>query len=263
MLFSLTLLRIKCSASEFFESEPEQAMAGVADQRKVDQAVLRLTTEDASALLVERILVTAAQRNRRILVGIAGAPGVGKSTMTANVIGILNQMVDGSAARVPMDGFYMPKEKLERLGIADRRGAPESFDAAGYVALLERLKRTKEPLPIPSFSRRRNDVMPKAFTIASNVPIIVAEGSYLLLEMAPWDHIRELLDLCFFVTAPRTEVHKRLRARPLPDDRTERAEAIEHIENVELPSFDIAQKTANRADLIFELLHDSKLMRKK
>lgn len=234
-------------------------MVSAVDQRKVDPDTLRLSTEDASAVLVERILLTAAQNNRRVLVGIAGAPGVGKSTLTANIIGILNQMVDGSAARVPMDGFYMPKARLEASGLIDKRGAPESFDASGYVAILQRIKKTHEALAVPSFSRRRNDVVPQAFTIAANVPIIVAEGAYLLLDTPPWDHIRDLLDLCIFVTAPRAEVAKRLRSRPLPADPAERKAALERIETVELASFDLAHKTASRADLVLDLLHDPKL----
>lgn len=234
-------------------------MSSALDQRKVDQDVLRLTSEEAASTVAEKILLKAAASNRRILVGIAGAPGVGKSTLTANVIGTLNHLVDGSAARVPMDGFYMPQARLDALGLKAKRGTPGSFDANGYVALLERVKRTREALPVPTFSRRRNDVVPNAFSIAANVPIIVAEGSYLLLEDLPWGRIRDLLDLCFFVTAPREEVRHRLRSRPLPTQKAARDKALAHIDDVDMANFDIAEKTAHRADLVFDLLHDTKL----
>ena len=77
-----------------------------------------------------------ARDGRRRVLGLAGPPGSGKSTLAARLV----ERLDGAAVLVPMDGFHLAGAELARLGRADRKGAPDTFDAAGYAALLARLR---------------------------------------------------------------------------------------------------------------------------
>src|SRR4051812_26114943 len=127
---------------------------------------------------------------RRVL-GIAGPPGGGKSTVARAVVAEL-----GDAARlVPMDGFHLAQAELVRLGRRDRMGAPDTFDAAGYVALLERLHGDEPVVYAPEFRREIEEPIAGAIAIPREVALVVTEGNYLLL----WPHVRPLLDEAWYV----------------------------------------------------------------
>src|SRR3954468_14772641 len=127
---------------------------------------------------------------RRIL-GIAGPPGGGKSTVARAVVAEL-----GSAARlVPMDGFHLAQAELVRLGRRDRMGAPDTFDAAGYAALLGRLRGGEPVVYAPEFRREIEEPIAGAIAVPSGVALVVTEGNYLLL----WPEIKPLLDETWYV----------------------------------------------------------------
>ena len=128
----------------------------------------------------------------RVLVGIAGPPGAGKTTLAASLAAALE-----SAAVVPMDGFHLANVELERLGLADRKGAPETFDAAGYAALLRRLRSASDLVYAPSFDHVMNEPIAGSIPIEPSVRVVVTEGNYLLL----WPAARKLLDLTVYVDA--------------------------------------------------------------
>lgn len=132
----------------------------------------------------------AALTGDRVLVGIAGPPGAGKTTLAASLAAAL-----GSAAVVPMDGFHLANIELERLRLTDRKGAPETFDAAGYVALLRRLRSTSELVYAPSFDHVMNEPIAGSIPIEPSTRVVVTEGNYLLL----WPAARRLLDLTVYV----------------------------------------------------------------
>ncbi|QHT56573.1 nucleoside/nucleotide kinase family protein [Cellulomonas sp. H30R-01] len=142
---------------------------------------------------VERLLATG----RRAVLGIAGAPGAGKSTLAAQVAAAYPDV----AVVVPMDGFHLAQTELERLGLADRKGAPDTFDAAGFVALLRRLR---EPHPdevvyAPEYRRDLRNGVAGAIRVAPDVPLVVTEGNYLLLEAHGFAPVAGLLDEAWFV----------------------------------------------------------------
>jgi pantothenate kinase len=141
-------------------------------------------------------LIARARRlagaGRRIL-GIAGPPGAGKSTVSELVVRELGPDV---ARLVGMDGFHLAQAELERLGRADRKGAPDTFDALGYVALLRRLRENADAVVYaPLFRREIEEPIACAVPVPREVPLVVTEGNYLLL----WDDVPGLLDEAWYV----------------------------------------------------------------
>lgn len=159
--------------------------------------------------LVVRAAALAGSGGRALL-GIAGAPGAGKSTLAAALVAALGEQ----AVVVGMDGFHLAGVQLRRLGRADRKGAPDTFDAHGFVALLERLS---HPGPAtvyaPAFERALDEAVAGAVAVPRDVALVVVEGNYLLLDTPPWDRVCPLLTECWFVELPRGVRERRLIAR--------------------------------------------------
>ncbi|MFF1508102.1 nucleoside/nucleotide kinase family protein [Streptomyces sp. NPDC058326] len=156
--------------------------------------------------LVERAQGLALPGRRRVL-GLAGAPGAGKSTLAARLVDRLG----GLAVLVPMDGFHLAQAELERLGRAARKGAPDTFDAAGYTALLARL-RAPEPgttVYAPAFDRALEEPVAGAIAVAPEVPLVITEGNYLLHDEGAWAGVLDLLDEAWYLDLDdRLRVHR-------------------------------------------------------
>jgi len=152
-----------------------------------------MVIEDAAAL-VARAHALAQQGERRIL-GIAGPPGGGKSTVARQVVAELGER----ARLVPMDGFHLAQAELVRLGRRERMGAPDTFDAAGYAALLTRLRGPEAVVYAPEFRREIEEPIAGAIAVPRQVPLVVTEGNYLLLQDERWAPIRGLLDEAWYV----------------------------------------------------------------
>ncbi|UZN02208.1 nucleoside/nucleotide kinase family protein [Cellulomonas sp. S1-8] len=162
---------------------------------------------DALVARVQSLLATGG----RSVLGIAGPPGAGKSTLAAQVAAAFGD----ACVVVPMDGFHLAQAELERLGRADRKGAPDTFDADGYVALLRRL-RAPEPGRVvyaPVYRRDLRNPVAGAVAVPGDVPLVVTEGNYLLLDAHGFAPVVGLLDEAWFV-APDDDVRlARLVAR--------------------------------------------------
>ena len=196
---------------------------------------------DAELFARARALVASGQR--RIL-GIAGPPGGGKSTVARAVVAEL-----GPAARlVPMDGFHLAQAELVRLGRRDRMGAPDTFDAAGYVALLRRLKGDEPVVYAPEFRREIEEPIAGAIAIAREVPLVVTEGNYLLL----WPDVRPLLDEAWYV-----ETDEELRVQRLIQRHIEFGKTPEYARAWVLRSDErnaaVVARTAAAADVLVRL----------
>ncbi len=145
--------------------------------------------------LLARAQALASPGRRRVL-GLAGAPGAGKSTLAGRLVDRLG----GLAVLVPMDGFHLAGAELERLGRSARKGAPDTFDAGGYVALLRRLRRQEEDVVYaPEFRREVEEPIAGAIAVARSAALVVTEGNYLLLDDEAWAPVRALLDEVWYV----------------------------------------------------------------
>ena len=151
-----------------------------------------IAVDDAYAL----VRAWSAEPQRRVL-GIAGAPGAGKSTLAA----LLAAACPGHAVVVPMDGFHLAQVELERLGRADRKGAPDTFDAHGYVSLLRRLRAPQpgETVYAPAFVREIEEPVAGAIAVAADIALVVTEGNYLLDDEGAWAAARTLCDEVWYV----------------------------------------------------------------
>lgn len=157
-----------------------------------------------------RALAGWADRGGRRILGIAGQPGAGKSTLAERLAAALGPAL---AVVVPMDGFHFAQAELERLGRADRKGAPDTFDAAGYTALLHRLR---EPdggtVYAPAFDRGLEEPIAGSIAVGPAVPLVITEGNYLLHDAGEWARVRPLLDEAWYLAPDDT-----LRIRRLVD----------------------------------------------
>ena len=172
----------------------------------------------STAELVERATALVRHRRRAIL-GITGSPGAGKSTLAEWLIATLQgQPPPGLAgawvAHVPMDGFHLADAELDRLGRRDRKGAPDTFDAAGYLALLRRLLvEVDSTVYAPGFERTLEQPLAGAIPVPPEARLVVTEGNYLLLAEPPWSELRSALTETWFCAADPARRLAQLTAR--------------------------------------------------
>ncbi len=164
--------------------------------------------------LAKRARVVAARGGRRV-VGVAGSPGAGKTTLVTTVVAALAQGApEGWVAHVPMDGFHLADAELRRLGLLDRKGAPETFDARGYAALLERLRSTTDhTVYAPAFDREIEQPVAGAIPVLPACRLVLTEGNYLLLDEDDWRRARSALDEVWFCEADEELRRAELLAR--------------------------------------------------
>ena len=150
----------------------------------------------------------------RVIVAIAGPPGVGKSTFSKLVYDRLNAESPGYCAELPMDGFHFDDVYLEQMGWRNRKGAPHTFDVGGLHHLLSRLKADQEEqVAIPIFDREIEIARAGAAIIDTEARIILVEGNYLLLDEAPWSALAENIDISIMLNVPRAVIRQRLERR--------------------------------------------------
>jgi pantothenate kinase len=180
------------------------------------------------------------------LLGIAGAPGSGKSTFAAALAAAYDGVV------VPMDGFHLADVELTRRGLLDRKGAPETFDAEGYAALLGRVRAREELVMAPAFDRTVEQPVAGALPVPASAGLVVTEGNYLLLDEPRWRAVRARLDAVWHVVTSDSARLERLVARHVEFGKTPAA-ARAWVERVDQPNAVLVEAAACRADLVLDL----------
>jgi pantothenate kinase len=193
--------------------------------------------------------VRALTSGGRVLLGLTGAPGAGKSTVSD---WLLEELGD-EAVVVPMDGFHLHDDELARLGRSDRKGAPDTFDVGGYVALLERVRADDgSTVYAPEFVREREESVAGAIAVRPEHRLVVTEGNYLLLEQDGWSGVRRLLDEVWFLEPPEDLRLERLVARHVAHGRSHE-EAVCWVARSDQANAALVATTRERADLVVEL----------
>ncbi|WP_214413941.1 nucleoside/nucleotide kinase family protein [Sphaerisporangium fuscum] len=193
---------------------------------------------------------------RRAVLGITGGPGAGKSTLAEHLVAVLapsppaGQQAGEWVAHVPMDGFHLADVELDRLGRRDRKGAPDTFDAAGYAALLRRLRDdTGETVYAPAFERDIEQPIAGSIPVPPPARLVVTEGNYLLLGEGDWARVRPLLDEVWYCDLDPGERVRRLVARHERFGKAHEA-AVRWVMGTDQRNADLIATTRSRADLI-------------
>jgi pantothenate kinase len=205
--------------------------------------------------LVTRVLglLTQAPAQARVIIGITGSPAAGKTTLAEQLTASLGaQLGREQVAHVPMDGFHLADIALDRLGLRERKGAPATFDAEGYVALLRRLRENADPVVYaPGFDRDIEQPIAGSIPIRQPVRVIISEGNYLLLDGA-WTGARALLDEVWFCRSEESIRLQRLRDRHIRFGKTPAA-AVAWMAVTDQPNAEVIEATLDRADLVIEM----------
>ena len=197
-------------------------------------------TPDALAEMIR----LKAQGQTRFITAIAGPPGAGKSTLADAVVAAL-----GTGARVvPMDGFHYDDAVLKARGLQSRKGAPETFDAAGFINLMARL-RTEPEVAIPVFDRSMELSRAAADVVTQSDRFVVVEGNYLLLNEAPWSDLARFFDLTVAVEVPEAELERRLMRRWARFGKSD-TEARAWIGGNDMPNIRRVTEGSRRADVV-------------
>ncbi len=199
---------------------------------------------------IVRHLEHRLERGERCLVGITGPPGVGKSTFVAD----LAARFDPRPPVIGMDGFHLGHAHLESSELVRRKGAHYTFDAWGYVATLRRITKQgpEEVVYAPRFDRSIEDSIAAAIPIAISDRLVITEGNYLLLDMAPWNQLRDLLSLTVYLDLDEDTRLDRLIRRHVEFGKTQE-HAKRHVHESDQVNAHLIAGSRHHADYVVDL----------
>lgn len=152
------------------------------------------------------LIITSAAGSSRFIVAVAGPPASGKSTIAEKLCtAITTKDKTAFPNIIPMDGFHIDNKILDELNLRSRKGSAETFDADGFIALIEKIYSQDENVCIPEFDRSKDKVVDNGKVITDKNKIIIVEGNYLFLEEAPWNVLMGFFDFPIFIL-PKTDI---------------------------------------------------------
>ena len=239
---------------------------GLERPAELDERDCRAVYEPLAGMIAERARENAPSR---MMVGIAGPPGAGKTTLAAVLGFLLRRMLlpDGAESEqdeavvvAPLDGFHYPNSYLathEGVGLDGRRcalahikGQCVTFDVEKAARAFTQIREGLE-VWLPAYDRRMHDPRPDALRVAAGTRVVIVEGNYLFLDAPPWSGMRDLFDLRVFVTAPESELERRVVARHVRGGSSNEA-ARERIARVDRPNMRHVSHGRECADAVVE-----------
>jgi pantothenate kinase len=215
---------------------------------------LRLTPEAVDALVDELLDASDAayEQGRRYILGVAGIAGSGKSTLAARLVDACNKKRDiHPAVFIPMDGFHFPNHTLERQNWTQRKGAPFTYDANAYLALLERYRSAEEVGDYPVYDRHVHEPVPSKTPVTAQTRLLITEGQYLLLDQYPWSRLTDILDAGWWLDTPTGTARRWVINRHIQTGRTPERARQKYIENDAINT-QLVLKNRRKPDLIVQ-----------
>lgn len=235
--------------------EMDVEVAGFSLRVEVSAAALRRLYLPALDLLMR-----AQADGRRVLAGLAGIPGGGKSTFAAVLQRIADEVVGrDTLVVVGIDGWHLPNAVLDArmtrdsdgmlVPLRQRKGGPESYDVAALLDSLHVLRSAMGEVRLPAYDRRRHEPQPDAISIPATARYIILEGNYVLggvRELPAWDDVSALLAPTFFLACDRDLARRRVIDRHIRGGLSVEAADAKYARNDRLNT-DIILSTATRA----------------
>ena len=166
------------------------------------------SSSDVSAVI--DLIKRSQVQGQRLLAAIVGPPGSGKSTLAEAVVDRLNADASEQAALVPMDGYHLDNQELVARGLLQRKGAPATFDAESLLELIRLISLADRDIRYPTFDRNLDATVPNGALLNKEIPLVVLEGNYLLLDKPIWRQLKPLFDVSVFLKPSRPELERRL-----------------------------------------------------
>lgn len=138
------------------------------------------------------------------VIGVAGSVAVGKSTI-ARLLRELLRRWEGTprVELVTTDGFLFPNAELQRRGIMERKGFPESYDRRALLRFVSKVKSGAKEVRAPFYSHLAYDIMPKAEIVVNAPDVLIIEGLNVLQPAAAGHSlaVSDLFDFSIYVDA--------------------------------------------------------------